>query len=238
MGGYLHALLVQEGVAFIATLPSTAPGAPDRSIQFNNAGAFAGSAGATILSNGEVLLIPRTDADPALVAHQFSNTQSAAIVDFVNQSTALVALGILSVRGKGLGNVDGFGSTTLLNISNDGNDYGLTFTNTALPAGTFAFNSFSSPGGYLIGSSNAAGTVFPAMSFNSQTGVIVIQAGTGGATITVDATGGVKFNSKIGFYNTAPVAKQTVTGSKGANAALASLMTALVAIGLFTDTTT
>lgn len=42
----------------------------------------------------------------------------------------------------------------------------------------------------------------------------------------------------IGFYGKAPpVAKPTVTGSKGANAALTSLMTALVALGLVTDTT-
>ena len=41
----------------------------------------------------------------------------------------------------------------------------------------------------------------------------------------------------IAFYGTTPVAKQTVTGSKGANAALASLMTALVALGLVIDTT-
>jgi hypothetical protein len=42
----------------------------------------------------------------------------------------------------------------------------------------------------------------------------------------------------IGFYGLAtPVAKPTVTGSKGANAALTSLMTALVALGLVLDTT-
>jgi hypothetical protein len=34
-----------------------------------------------------------------------------------------------------------------------------------------------------------------------------------------------------------PAAKQTVTGSKGANAALTSLMTALSTIGLVTDST-
>jgi hypothetical protein len=42
----------------------------------------------------------------------------------------------------------------------------------------------------------------------------------------------------IGFYNQAPVGKQVISGSKGGNAALASLMTALSAIGLFTDSTT
>lgn len=44
-------------------------------------------------------------------------------------------------------------------------------------------------------------------------------------------------NPLLGFYNiaTAPIAKQTVTGSRGANAALASLLTALANLGLITD---
>lgn len=42
----------------------------------------------------------------------------------------------------------------------------------------------------------------------------------------------------IGFYGQVPSGKQTVSGSKGGNAALASLMSALSAIGLFTDSTT
>jgi hypothetical protein len=41
----------------------------------------------------------------------------------------------------------------------------------------------------------------------------------------------------IGFNSTAPIAKPTVTGAKGSNAALASLMTALAAYGLVTDST-
>jgi hypothetical protein len=43
---------------------------------------------------------------------------------------------------------------------------------------------------------------------------------------------------KLGFNGTAPVAKPTVTGSKAANAALASLITALANYGLIVDTTT
>lgn len=39
----------------------------------------------------------------------------------------------------------------------------------------------------------------------------------------------------VGFLGTAPVAKQTVTGSRGGNAALASLLTALATFGLITD---
>jgi hypothetical protein len=42
----------------------------------------------------------------------------------------------------------------------------------------------------------------------------------------------------IAFYGATPVAKPTVTGSKGSNAALASLIAQLVALGLITDTTT
>jgi hypothetical protein len=41
--------------------------------------------------------------------------------------------------------------------------------------------------------------------------------------------------AKLGFFNTAPVVKPTVTGSRGGNAALASLLTALSSLGLLTD---
>lgn len=44
--------------------------------------------------------------------------------------------------------------------------------------------------------------------------------------------------SKIGLFTTAPTTKQTVTGSRGGNAALASLLTALAAYGLITDSST
>jgi hypothetical protein len=43
---------------------------------------------------------------------------------------------------------------------------------------------------------------------------------------------------KLAFNNTAPIAKPTVTGSRGGNAALASLLTALANYGLITDSTT
>lgn len=44
--------------------------------------------------------------------------------------------------------------------------------------------------------------------------------------------------SQAGFFGATPVAKPTVTGSRGGNAALASLLTALVQLGLITDSTT
>ena len=49
---------------------------------------------------------------------------------------------------------------------------------------------------------------------------------------TLDSTAG-----NVGFYGTSPQAKPTVTGSRGGNAALASLLTALATLGLITDST-
>lgn len=42
----------------------------------------------------------------------------------------------------------------------------------------------------------------------------------------------------LGFYGSAAIAKQAVTGSRGGNAALASLLTALATLGLITDSST
>lgn len=48
----------------------------------------------------------------------------------------------------------------------------------------------------------------------------------------VDITGATSLKGTVGFNNTAPIAKPTVTGSRGSNAALASLLTELANYGL------
>jgi hypothetical protein len=63
-------------------------------------------------------------------------------------------------------------------------------------------------------------------------GVSVLLA-RGDGLVQVAPTGGL-----IGFFGAGGAAKQTVSGAKGSNAALGSLITALVAMGLVTDTTT
>lgn len=45
-------------------------------------------------------------------------------------------------------------------------------------------------------------------------------------------------NTGLGFFGVAPIARPTVTGSRAANAALASLCTQLAALGLIIDSTT
>lgn len=63
-----------------------------------------------------------------------------------------------------------------------------------------------------------------------------------GGTRLIDLNQGTTVNlrlSGVGFFGTTPVTtKPTVTGAKGGNAALASLMTTLAALGLVTDSTT
>lgn len=54
----------------------------------------------------------------------------------------------------------------------------------------------------------------------------------------VEIVGGFKVDGNVGFYNGTPVAKPTVSGSRGGNAALASLLTALASQGLITDSST
>jgi hypothetical protein len=60
--------------------------------------------------------------------------------------------------------------------------------------------------------------------------------------ITFGTTTGTKLGTgtsqKLAFYNSTPVIKPTVSGAKGSNAALGSLMTALAALGLVVDSTT
>jgi hypothetical protein len=50
--------------------------------------------------------------------------------------------------------------------------------------------------------------------------------------------GSVRLDGNVGFFAATPAAKQTVTGSRGGNAALASLLTALATFGLITDSST
>jgi len=52
-------------------------------------------------------------------------------------------------------------------------------------------------------------------------------------------SGDARFNAQIGFNNTAPIAKPTVSGSRAdPEAALANLLTALANYGLITNSTT
>lgn len=66
-------------------------------------------------------------------------------------------------------------------------------------------------------------------------GVPVAQFGSAQTTLTNDV---VLTGANLGFYGASAQAKPTVTGSRGGNAALTSLLTALATLGLITNSTT
>jgi hypothetical protein len=115
-----------------------------------------------------------------------------------------------------------------------------TFTGTVtLPAASLPTNASSS-------SDTTAGITFAAgmgiSRFNSNLDLIAPSNGAaavviGSTTMSWYLSNGFTVACPIGFNSTAPIAKPTVTGAKGSNAALASLMTALAAYGLVTDST-
>jgi len=112
----------------------------------------------------------------------------------------------------------------------------------AVPSGTYA-----SAGGSLLGAIvieagqrlaySGDGSVWSAFDgttwflANGSSPIITATAGTG----AVSVTGAFTIGGNVGFYGHASAAKPTVTGSRGANAALASLLTALSGLGLITD---
>ncbi len=64
---------------------------------------------------------------------------------------------------------------------------------------------------------------------------------TGGSAVYVQVAGVTRIQANatgVGFYGVTPVAKPTVAGSRGGNAALASLLTALANLGLITNSST
>lgn len=94
----------------------------------------------------------------------------------------------------------------------------------------------SSDGAIAVGASTGlrlnakTGSVYDAAMLNVGSSAYVWRVPTG--------TNDFAIVGKSGFNGTAPIAKPTVTGSRGGNAALASLITALASYGLVVDSTT
>jgi hypothetical protein len=86
---------------------------------------------------------------------------------------------------------------------------------------------WSGTAGTVIAVNRAGGAFQPIQVIGSNVDLRV----TAGVRLSVNATG-------LGFFAAAPVAQQNITGSRAANAALASLLTALALMGLITNGTT
>lgn len=115
-----------------------------------------------------------------------------------------------------------------------------TFTDSSTAASGTATNTVANSFGRpTFAATNAtvtmtnAATVYIANSPAAGTNVTITNA----YALWVD-DGSARFDGNVGFFAATPAAKQTVTGSRGGNAALASLLTALATFGLITDSST
>lgn len=109
--------------------------------------------------------------------------------------------------------------------------YGIDFRGTAAGGGQSSYSGAA----IRFGTQNAVAWRNQADSAD----LTMLQADSTNNLLVGNAAGGVKFvGASVGFYSVAPVAQQTVTGAKGGNAALTSLMSALAALGLVVDGTT
>jgi parallel beta-helix repeat protein len=153
-----------------------------------------------------------------------------------------------------------FVGATNVYVANGANLPMLQTQNGAVSSPAYSFTSATNTGMYRTGGGNiafavngeiqgaihaASGAVnYPVLRGSSTTGVTIFPEGTG-ANVTMalhgKGTSGAQIaatGQPIGFIGTTPVAKQTVSGSRGGNAALESLLTALSNYGLVTDSTT
>lgn len=199
------------------------PAGPDRSVQFNNAGAFAGDSNALVLVTGELQLTTPDDAHAALIVQAKDVGQSAPITDF-NFGAIIPGTGQHVIRGNGLGSFGGFPALLQCDVNGGSNAWSFVMTDNASPVGTFlGFGPDDSGNQFIQGN---AGTIEFILS-----GGIVISDG----FLTLISSDGA---GKIGFFGSSGTVKPTVSGSKIANPALTSLMTALAGLGLVIDATT
>jgi hypothetical protein len=146
----------------------------------------------------------------------YRNAASATIAELDNNGRFTVSAGI------------GGGTE---NLKNDGSSGELQFggrVSGAISSTTDAFVSWGDNTAPL-NPSNTAGSL------------LLVGCNTANAEVILSAENTVNVRvgkNKIGFLGSAPVTKPTITGSRGGNAALASLLTQLDSLGLVTDSTT
>ena len=120
-------------------------------------------------------------------------------------------------------------STKLLSSLGSINAHDVIEATNGTTAGSF-ITYYQGGGWHIVGTNLAEDTIVVGGFRTSQWANVALYAGAN-LMLTASATA-------LGFFGGAGTAKPTVTGSKGGNAALSSLMTALSGLGLVTDTTT
>ena len=132
------------------------------------------------------------------------------------------ASGLVMTSGS---NVLTINSASIMTLVNNALSHQLTFSAGSISVKTSGNTSTWS----AMGISGATATDFAVSALT--TGNLNLRVGSG--SVSVGGSG-----DKIDFYGGTGTAKQTVTGSRGGNAALADLLTKLANVGLITDSTT
>jgi hypothetical protein len=165
------------------------------------------------------------DATSTIVM-QIAGTNRATLTSsaFVLQGTALT---LVNSGGATAGDIRAANATTIMSARNAAGSADLALIATDASDNLFV-------GTTAAGGSRTANTII------DTTGGVFIRSGgnnrvtASGSIVTINASL-AHTGTSVGFYSTSAAVKQTVSGSRGGNAALASLLTALATVGLITD---
>lgn len=185
-------------------------------VQYNASGAFGASADFAWDNTNKILTVAGSAAQIRNQGGQHPGTGSGFIMPFVGGSQS---------SGPGIWwSSNNYAGTSGLWLSNGLNFQGASSTHSPLKirksTGT------SSDGAVVF-------TFTPDSDLLILADAVSIEGGTTTGTKILTGT-----TQKLGFHGATPVAKQTVTGSRGSNAALADLLTKLANLGLIVDSTT
>jgi hypothetical protein len=193
------------------------PGGPNQAIQFNDGGVFGGEVGAFPLpgmawdkTTGEITIVGAPGGLQSFLGAAGAN--AGFQVDDTGASPVVLVVNDVN-GGEVLVASDGVGGFIKIN-ADSGIDLETTNQNITVTAD--------------------AGLI----SIEAHDDVIIISDTT---STKIRSGGGTMIEvanpNKIGFFTATPIAQPTVTGSRGGNAALASLLTQLAALGLIVDGT-
>lgn len=235
-----------------SSLANLAVGGSDTQVQFNDDGAFGGHAGLTFNKTTAQLRVG--PAESTLDAW-LRNSVGGAVHVVGTQNASDVGLGV-EMQGP---DVYGLFFTTLAKGGSFAS-YGVAASAVAGAAATPRVVAVAASAG-----SNASGAATDAIALLADGGVLVaggsitnqyglkiddqakgsnnwaIKTGLGrvqfGDAVTLDSLTGTKFVKTDGSKNLVSVSPPSITGSRGGNAALASLLTQLATLGLIVDGT-
>ena len=197
-------------------------------IQLNGGGSVYHSLWAENNTTNDVVIAGQGDSYFGIQVEPLAGSTPTILVTGSDNNIMGVYVGLLGNRSELVKNAIGANRNSYRKVVVVAN--GHTFTNLILnEAYSGTGSSVFDIDEYVMGENSGAARYF----INQSTGTV--------NSVIADATllgGTLQVTGSIGFYNHAPAAKPTVTGSRGGNAALASLLTGLAGLGLITDSTT